>query len=88
MTYTILIVHFNRVATNGLICAVALPELKHKKLEIVISGILPRKKAKRLRRKKLIEMSNMLKCKCSQIPNVMYLQRESIWEKQDSELKN
>ena len=51
--------------TNGLICAVALLQLKHKKLKIVISGILPRSKAKSFRRKKLKETNNILKYKCS-----------------------
>ena len=32
--------------TNGLICAAALLQLKHKKLKILISGILPRNKVK------------------------------------------
>ena len=46
--------------TNGLICTVALLHLKHKKLKIVVSGILPRNKGKSLRRKKLFETNNML----------------------------
>ena len=41
--------------TNGLICAVALPQLILKKLKIAISGILPRNKVKSLGKKKLIE---------------------------------
>ena len=49
--------------TNGLICAVALLLLKHKKFKIVISGILPRNKAKNFRRKKLIETNKILKYK-------------------------
>ena len=64
----------------------ALLQLKHKKLKIGISGILTRNKAKRLRRKKLIETNDVLKYKCSQIPNVMYLEPESRLVKQDSEL--
>ena len=60
--------------TNRLICTVTLPQLKHKKLRIAISGILPRNKGKSFRRKKLIEMNNMLKYKCSQIPNAKYLE--------------
>ena len=59
--------------TDRLICTVALPQLKHKKLKIVISGILPRNNGKSFRRKKLIEM-NMLKYKCSQTPNAKYLE--------------
>ena len=51
-----------------------------------MSGILPRNRAKSLRRKKLIETNNMLKYKCSRIPNVMYLEPESNWVKQDSKL--
>ena len=62
--------------TNGLLCAVALLQLKHKKLKTIISGILPRNKAKGFRRKKLIETNNILKYKCSQIPNVTYLEPE------------
>ena len=72
--------------TNGLICAVVFLQLKHKKSKIVISGILPRNKAKSLRRKKLIETKNMLRYEYSHIPNVMYLEPESSWVKQDSEL--
>ena len=72
--------------TNGLICVVALLQLKHKKLKIGISGILTRNKAKSLRRKKLIETNDVLKYKCNQIPNVMYLEPESRLVKQDSEL--
>ena len=63
--------------TNRLIYAVAVLQLKHEKLKIImiiISDILPRKKGKGFRRKKLIETNNMLKYKCSQIPNVRYLE--------------
>ena len=55
-------------------------------MKIVTSGILPRNKAKSLRRKKLIETNNMLKYKCSQMPHIMYLEPESSWVKQDLEL--
>ena len=61
-------------------------QLKHKKMTIVTSGILPRNKAKSLRRKKLIETNNMLKYKCSQMPHIIYLEPESSWVKQDLEL--
>ena len=61
-------------------------QLKHKKMKIVTSGILPRNKAKSLRRKKLIETNNMLKYKCSQMPHIIYLEPESSWVKQDLEL--
>ena len=70
--------------TNGLICDVAVLQLKHEKLKIVISDILPRNNGKIFRRKKLIETNNILRYKCSQIPNVMYLEPESSWVKQDS----
>ena len=49
--------------TNGLICVVALLQLKHKKLRIVVSGILPRNKGRSFRRKKLTETNIMLKYK-------------------------
>ena len=65
--------------TNGLICAVAVLQLKHEKLKIVISDILARNKGKSFRRKKLVETNDMLKYKCSQIPNVMYLEPEPSW---------
>ena len=63
--------------TKGLICVVTLLQLKHKKFKIVISVILPRNKAKGFRTKKLIEANNILKYKCSETPNVMYLEPES-----------
>ena len=53
---------------------------------MVLSGILQRNKAKRFRRKKLIEANIMLKYKFSQMPNVMYLEAESGWVKQELEL--
>ena len=43
-------------------------------------------RGKSFRRKKLIEMNNILKYKCSQILNVIYLEPESSWVKQDSEI--
>ena len=49
-------------------------------MKIVTSGVLLRNKGKSYRRKQLIETNNILKYKCSQIPDVMY----SVWVKQNS----
>ena len=53
---------------------------------IVVTGSLPRNTGRSFRRKKLIEINNMLKCKYSQIRNIVYLEPKSCWVKQSSEL--
>ena len=71
--------------TNGLTCAVAFLQLKHKRFKIAIFGILPRNKGKSFRRAKLIEMNNILEYKCIQIPNAIHLEPELNWVKQGFE---
>ena len=57
------------------------------KIKIIVSGILPRNKGNSFRRQKLLQTNNMLKEKCSQIPNVRYLKPESDWVKTNTELE-
>ena len=53
----------------------------------MVHGILPRNKGNSLRRQKLLQANNILKEKCSQVPNVAYLQHESDWAKTNTELE-
>ena len=69
-----------------LICAAILILLKQKQIKIIVHGIFPRNKGNSFSRQKLLQ-ANMLKGKCSQVPNVAYLQPESDWVKTSAELE-
>ena len=62
------------------------PLIKLKQIEIIVSCILLKNKWNSFGRQKLLETSNMLKQKCSHIPNVLYLEPESDWVKTNTEL--
>ena len=72
---------------NALICAASLILLKQKQIKIIVHDILPRNKQNSLRRQKLLQTNSMLKEKCSQVPNIAYLQPESDWVKTNTELQ-
>ena len=72
---------------NALICTEILILLKQKQIKINASDILPRNKGNSFRRQKLLKTNNMLKGKCSQIPNVLYVEPESAWVKTNMELE-